>query len=423
MVASHRDDVYDGVTMGQTLEKDVLIVDLYGRGHWLALECQKKGYDIAILDFTSLMGPWSIEDIEGPFGVFGSKRHTSSQMNRLANEGPLTLSDRGYVIWLKRGPLELKGPLGSLQSQKAQIPHVVTEYLRDGHTSSESLDFFSQMKPLSFKEGWPAHFAHQISSSVLMENTKGIFFGRALPLMASFYYRKFYKRKDKQDLPNLIHPSPSKKHIHLYGKKPFLEHIQYQKDKQIKAKHIIWMLSSHETQFCFGDSASLLFPKGIIIPKWYWTRYRMSFENSDLLECLPDHFVMLEDIYLPWTHDNVVIIQKTADASMIDAWIRLPYTQRFKNDYVENYGQLIKKSLQERIPECNLHIQDRPKELTEDSRQIGPSIFAIYDLKERQQLKRASLKNVLFEGPEVWTLLGWDGQFQSNKNTLLQLEK
>ena len=47
--------------------------------------------------------------MEGPFGVFGSKRHTPSQINRLTNEGPLTLSDRGYVIWLKTGPLELKG--------------------------------------------------------------------------------------------------------------------------------------------------------------------------------------------------------------------------------------------------------------------------------------------------------------------------
>ena len=47
-----------------------------------------------------------------------------------------------------------------------------------------------------------------------------------------------------------------------------------------------------------------------MIPKWYWTRYRMSFEKSEILECLPDHFVILEDIYLPWVHDNVIIVQE-----------------------------------------------------------------------------------------------------------------
>ena len=407
--------------MSQTLQKDILIVDLYGRGHWLAFECQKRGYNVAVLDLTSLMGPWSIEDIEGPFGVFGSKRHAPSQINRLANEGPLTLSDRGYVIWLKTGPLEMKGPLGSLQLQKAQIPHIVIEYLRDSHLSSELPDFLSQIKHLPFEKSWLAHFAHQISSPVLMENNKGISFGRRLPLMSSFYYRKFYKRKDKKSLPSLIYPSPLKKHMTLYAKKSLIEYIQYQKDKQVKAKHVIWMLSSYETHFCFGNNSDILFPKSITIPKWYWTRYRVSFEKSDILNFLPDHFVILDDIYLPWTHDNVIIVQKTADETMIDAWIRLPYTQRFEKSYIENYGQCIKNSLQNRIPGCNLHIQDWPKELTENPHQMGSSIFVVYDFKERQRLKRTSLKNVVFEGPEVWTSLGWDGQFQSNKITLLRL--
>ena len=408
--------------MNETLQKDILIVDLYGRGHWLALECQKKGYEVAVLDLTSLMGTWSTEDIEGPFGVFGSKRHAPSQINRLTNEGPLTLSDRGYVIWLKTGPLELKGPLGNLQLQKAQIPHIIIEYLRDNYPLSKTSDFLSQMKHLSFKKSWLAHFAHQVSSSVLMENVNGIFFGNSLPLMSSFYYRKFYRRKNKQNVPNLIYPSLSKNHVALYAKKNILEYIQYQKDKQVKASHIVWMLSSYETHFCFGESANILFPKGMMIPKWYWTRYRMSFEKSDILEYLPDHFVILEDIYLPWVHDNMIIVQKTADQSMIDAWVRLPYIQRFEKAYVQKHGQCIKKSLQDRIPGCNLHIQDWPKELTENPHQIRPSIFTVYDLKERQHLKRALLKNVVFEGPEIWTSLGWDGQFQSNRNTLLKLE-
>ena len=211
-VASYNNDIYDDMTMAsQTLQKDMLIVDMYGRGHWLASECQKKGYEVAVLDLTSLMGTWSTEDIEGPFGVFGSKRHAPSQINRLTNEGPLTLSDRGYVIWLRTGPLELKGPLGNLQLQKAQIPHIIIEYLRDNYPLSKTSDFLSQMKYLSFKESWLAHFAHQFSSSVLMENINGVFFGNSLPLMSSFYYRKFYRRENKQNVPNLIYPSLSKK--------------------------------------------------------------------------------------------------------------------------------------------------------------------------------------------------------------------
>ena len=421
IVASSEDGIYDDVIMNQALQKDILIVDVYGRGYWLAFECQKRGYDVSVLDLTSLMGPWSIEDMEGPFGVFGSKKHTPSQINRLTNEGPLILSDRGYVIWLKTGPLELKGPLGSLQLQKSQISDIIVEYLRDHHSSSEILEFLPRIAHLSFKESWLAHFGHQISSSILMDNAKGITFGRPLPLMSSFYHRKLYKRKDKQNLLNLIYSFPSKKYTALHATKSLLEYVQYQKDKQIKARHVIWMLSSYETHFCFEDTANMLFPKGIMIPKWYWTRYRLSFEKSDILGYLPDHFVILEDIYLPWTHDNMIIVQKTADETMIDAWIRLPYAQRFEKDYIKNYGQCIKNSLQDRIPSCNLDIQDWPKELTESPHQMGPSVFTVYDFKERQRFKRASLENVIFEGPEVWTSLGWDGQFYSNKNTLLQL--
>lgn len=412
--------------MKQTLQKDILIVSLYGRGHWLALECQKKGYDIAFLDLTSLMGEWSVEDMEGPFGVFESKNHTSSQITRLTNEGPLVLNDRGYVIWLKTGPLELKGPLGAFQIEKNLIPDIIIEYLRliDGGSLSQSPDFLSQIENLPFEKTWLAHFAHQITSSVFIENTKGIFFGNALPLMNSFYYRKFHKKKDEQNPSYLIlSSSPFKKNISLNATRSLLESVQYQKNKLIKARQVIWMLSSQETDFCFGKDTTLLFPKGVIIPKWYWTKYRISSKTTDILEFLPDHFVMLEDIYLPWMHDNVSIAQKTSYRGVLDVWMRLPYAQRFQKDYIQRYGINVQKHFQNRIHNSGLNIQDWPREMLDHSNRLGPSIFPIYDLKERQLLKRASLKNVVFEGPEVWTSLGWDGQFRSNRRTWQELTR
>ena len=412
--------------MRQTLQKDVLIVTLYGRGHWLALECQKKGYDVALLDLTPLMGEWSLEDLEGPFGVFESKKHTASQMMRLTDEGPLVLNDRGYVIWLKTGPLELKGPLGAFQIKKNHIPDTVIEYLHltDGGDLSKLTDFLSQIENLPFEKNWLVHFAHQITSSVFMENTRGLLFGSVLPIMNSFYYRKFHKKKAKQNPSySVLSSSLLKKNISLNGTKSLLESVRYQKGKQIKAQQIIWMLSSQETDFCFGKNAKVLFPKDIMTPKLYWTKYRLCFEKTNILESLPDHFVMLEDIYLPWMHDNLSIVQKTSYRGIIDVWMRFPYAQRFQKDYVQNHCISLQKHFQNRIYESRLNIQDWPREVLDNPNKIGPSIFPVYDFKERQLLKRSPLKNVIFEGPEAWTSLGWDGQFRSNRRTWQELTR
>ncbi len=417
------------IPIDSSLQKQLLIVALYGRGHWLASECQKMGYDVALLDLTHLINDWSVEDQEGPFGVFASKQHTSSQMARLTDEGPLILSDRGYVIWLKSGPLELKGPLGDFQLQNACISDKVIEYLRfaESLSASERSGFLSHIKKLSFEENWLAHLAHQISASTLMENTRGLTFGKVIPLMNSFYHRSFHKtslhktvfhKKAYQEDSSLF-LSAVKKRLHLDVNQSFLE-VQYQKNKRIKAQQVIWMLSSCETEFYFKESASVLFPKGVITPECYWTRYRMRFEKALALESLPGHFVMIEDIYLPWMHDNLSFVQRQA-LDIIDVWIRLPYTQRGEKDYVQHYGQCVQKQLEEKIPGCVLSIQDWPKDVQTNPEVLGPSVFGVYNLKERHNLERSSLKNMIFEGPEIWTSLSWNGQFRSCQKTLQKM--
>ena len=410
--------------MKQVFKKDVLIVSLYGRGQWLALECQKKGLDVALLDLTPLMSGWSIEDMEGPFGVF-AERHTPSQMARLADEGPLILSDRGYVLWPKSGPLEFKGPLGMFQIKKTHIPDVVIDYLRMADDlSGQFSDLSFQVEHLPFQQNWLAHLAHQISASVFMENTKGLSFGRPLPLVKSFYYRRFHKKiksSSKQNISDITFLPSFKRNIQIMGSSSRLEGIVYQKNEEFLGKRVVWMLSSQETCFCFGENAQMLFPKGPITPQWYWSKYRIDLKDGDLPECMPDHFVMVEDIVLPWTHDNLYILQKTLREHVFDVWIRLPVSQRFQKEYVQDYGQALCEHLQNRIPSLKPSIQDWPKEVLEENHQLGPCIFGVYDLKDRFSLKRAKLENVIFEGPEVWTSLGWDGQFRSNRRTFKHL--
>ena len=402
------------------LKKNILIVSLYGRGDWLALECQKNGLDVVLLDLTPLV-PRSIEDVEGPFGVFASKRHTPSQMARLTDEGPLVLSDRGYTFWLKNGPLEFKGPLSLLQIKKAQIPDILLTYLRTADDPSSDLsDISLQVEKLPFQQNWLAHLAHQISASVFMENPKGLHFGSPLPLLSSFYYRRFHKRSQLATLQRLSQCTvlaKLKKHLHLSINNSMLEGIQYDKSTQLQAQQVIWMLSSEESTFCLGQDAQMLFPKGQIMPQWYWSHYRMDLASA-IPEFLPDHFVMIEDISLPWTHDNLSIVQKTLRKGIMDVWIRLPSSQRFQKDYVKNYGQILCQHFKNRMS-LTPSIQDWPTEILEE--EPIPTFFGVYDLKDRLSLKRVDLKNVIFEGPEVWTSLGWDGQFRSNRRTLKQI--
>ena len=114
---------------------DVAVVSAFGRGHWLAAELADAGRSVALIDVSAKMGRWAPEDWEGPFGFFRTEKLKASQVERLIEDDYHDTVDEGFVVWLKDGPIDIKGPLSSFWLQKKGIQGEFSKYV----SSYESL--------------------------------------------------------------------------------------------------------------------------------------------------------------------------------------------------------------------------------------------------------------------------------------------
>ena len=164
------------------LKSEVCIVSIFGRGHWLAAELGKKGIPVSLLDVSAQMGHWAPEDWEGPFGFFKTESFTETQMERLFEDESTQMLDQGLSIWLKSGPLEMKGPVALHRLAQLGISEKVIQYVQ-GQVILE------QISNLDFKNSWLAHLAHGFSSNVSTLLPETYSEGRRQNLFASYFHR------------------------------------------------------------------------------------------------------------------------------------------------------------------------------------------------------------------------------------------
>ena len=138
---------------------------------------------------------------------------------------------------------------------------------------------------------------------------------------------------------------------------------------------------------------------------------------------LPIKFTMVDDIRLPWTHANLCMVQKTSKESDYDTWVRLPRSHRFKKSLLEEISQDIIKLFQKKIPYCELKLLDMPHDYNHTKDNLGPCLFPVYEEGALKKLKRRSLKNFYFDGPELWDSLEWGGQFKNQSHILRKVQQ
>ncbi|MCB0394510.1 MAG: hypothetical protein KDD25_08115, partial [Bdellovibrionales bacterium] len=405
---------------------DVLIASGFARENWLALELKRRGYKICVVDLTPRFSYWAPEDIEGPFGIFQSRQNIPSQMARLADEEPLLNLPSGWVLWLKSGPVEMKGPLSKYQIEKLGMNESVTDYLRiaDTKQDEDKSRLRDLMEHLPFNKTWLGQLSHQIASSVFAENRDSHHYSNALPLTAPFFIRRLTRRglmhgaeKMRESGVEVFQPTEVK--LELEGNS--LKSMTCAGVK-IKAQNWVWLFSSIESEFLFPELANQLFPTGALWPKWQWMRYRLKIGENPIANELPDYFTMIKDVYLPWTHDNLALFLRTNRKEDFDFWIRLPQSQRFSNDYVQSMGSRVLEELKSRLPGVNVQISDWPQETNYSEREIGPSLYPVYDPAERRKFKGSAISNIQFGGPEYWSALNWGGRFRHHEKILNKVE-
>ncbi len=160
------------------------------------------------------------------------------------------------------------------------------------------------------------------------------------------------------------------------------------------------MLSSFETDYFLPKLRNKIFKK-VVKPVWYWVRYKVSFP-SQVFDLLPVHFVNLEDIYLPWSHENLMILQKTISNNYMNCWLRVPSS--YDDKKYELLSLKVKQILENKTNKF-VEIVNFPK-------QQGVGIFPVYDNKTLHETE------LIIDSPETWDSLSWNGQCVSNAKTL-----
>jgi hypothetical protein len=156
---------------GQLMEThpNVVIVSAFGRGNWMAAEIKSTlKVDVHLIDVTDSLGRWAPEDWEGPFGLFQTEQLTQSQQVRLDEEDYADATQDGFCIWLKSGPIDMRGSHSSYLLDNREVSQNVQEYIRLFETmpKKRKLELLKELQNAPLHKTWLAQLAHSVASSV-----------------------------------------------------------------------------------------------------------------------------------------------------------------------------------------------------------------------------------------------------------------
>jgi hypothetical protein len=416
------------------LNARVVVVSAYGRGHSLAVNLKRLGLNVELLDISENLGNWVLEEAEGPFGIFQNEDMDQSQYERLIEEDPPQTAQNGFALWLRSGPVELKGPLTKSRLKSLGVESSTQDILLGGAGGLEASQKVNSKlsRKKEFSDQWLLQVAANFSSSVFTSNDESLDHNRPSSLMSSLLLRypsrpghqkslnwcarQGVDVKDRVQILDL-----SKKESAGIGA---LEIRQGQSEKSqiVNLDQLIWCLSSEETKLMSEKICSLLFPYGVLEPDWVWTRYRVAISEGFVRNNLPAHCLLIERLDEPWAHSNFAILMKTGSPDLFDIWVRLPNTQRFNKSYLEMRGEEILYLLQKRLVHLRVEMRTYPLGYDFTYAQVGPAKQGLFDPAKKAQFKTSRFRNVWFESVENRSSLGWNAQFESERKTFSELK-
>ncbi len=405
---------------------DVVAVSIFGRGNWLAAELQRQGLKVALVDLSREMGRWTPEDWEGPVGLFRSEALTGSQLARLLEDDFHNEVENGFTVWPPGGPLELRGPISSFLLDKWKVPSILRTYLEnyDSLSESEAESLRSHLNELGFEQAWLGHLAHQLASNSFCGNAYGLNHGTPLSLFSAHSIRRV-SRKGVEDSLKWCESLG----VDVYRNSSILDLSMVKNELHsaevvggwsgvVKGSKWIWSLSSEETYRLPEFTSKKLFPYGYLESQWCWMRFRVDLGTGNVADALPDKFVVIGNLSLPWAHSNLVILQRTLSKGHFDFWIRIPTQSRFQKEYIEKFYNEVVEMLRERLPGVSMVNVEMPQDYLYNYLELGPPRFPLYDLRELQSFRKRLLSNLFFDGPECGTNLDWVGQFRVQNRIL-----
>jgi hypothetical protein len=396
---------------------EVAVISIFGRGHWLAVELTRAGVPVTLVDVSADQGPWTEVDQVGPFGGFKSDFQL---------ENNLVPQKQGLSLWLNDGPVEFGSLNVDYRLKKMGVSTLVKKYVQSAQAQARDL------QKLSFDENWPAQLSHVWNATISANSFESINSGKKADLFGEFFR---YRHSEVSGLSKSLAWCEKNqvrvikaKHIKdlAYENKGKLSGLEIQAEKSgvLKAEKFIWCLSQAETRKLSEKVRGTLFPAGVIYPEWAWIRFRVKIEDSQKLQhWLPDHVVILNDLHLPWSHENFVVMQRAEQekGASFDCWLKIPHAQRFQKTYLHDMATRLEELLQHKISGANIEILEWPLEAKMDEQRLGPNPFVVYR-EHHHKPKTRDWNNVHFTGPEHWESSSYQGKRENEKELFAEMK-
>ena len=378
-----------------TAHYDVAVVSCFDRAYWLASELQGRGLRVCFIDLTDEMGLWPPEDIEGPFGYFAQEKMPASYLKIVDRLTTLRSQSWGMCVWAgsknfqRLGPIQMKSPVfrDQMQMQQIKIP--------DG----------SDLTNAPFAENWLKLFCQQFGALAVCRQGESVSsLTNQYPMNATKEFmmrspvRSDYQKLKQELVHQGVHFISGSEIVDLsFSSNSSIGGIELQKNNSglMKFDELVWCLNSEETKFLNKKVFQHLFAE-VIDPVWSWVRYRIKMNPCFELSHLPEHFVMIGEVFEPWTHANYMIVQRTSAAEQMDFWLKIPSLQRFNKSYLRYREEQVKNVISERLPLSQPEILSYPQEYFYTADELGPSLYSEYDFQSHGRSPQKQFRNVHF---------------------------
>lgn len=410
---------------------DVVVVSAFGRGNWLAAELASSGLKVSLVETSDHLGRWTPEDWEGPFGYFQTDKLLASQKARLIEEDYTEDLPEGFTVWLSDGPIDLKSALSSHLLSESGISKESLKYLNDYDSlSPEQIRVLKdQIGRGPFSKNWLVQLAHQLASHVYKENAQCLTYGRPLPIFSPWLLRRASRKGVGHSL-DWVASRGVKVHngaefVDISTENGSINSIEIRSawSGAMIGRQFVWMLTGEETKKLSPKVSDVLYPKGVLQSSWNWVRFRMRLAKSIYLDNLPLKFVMIGDLFAPWTHSNLLIVQRTVQSEDLDVWIRIPSQHRFQRAYLEAKAEEIVDFLRKRIPACSASVADMPQDYLYEYQELGPPRFPLFLESDLRSLSRAEFSNLQYSSAEDWGLFEWSSLLKDQFKICEKIQK
>jgi hypothetical protein len=391
---------------------DVVLVSAFGRLDPLATELAQRGMEVGLLDLTSGFSNLEWRDINGPFPMVTPSPALPSHLDWLVARGSSEL-DRGFALWMRQGPLELRGSLGPFYSEKNVEVGLLKEYLAKRLQSSSPGRVFGKFyRDHSFQENWLIHLSHGLTQNQMTLHCQSAFGGSPFPLHQSAQLLKLNKESleelraaavnagvdhfDVKDIQDVV----------MQEKK--LDAIQLE-SVSLRAHFFVWGLNQEEFYFLNPEMFSKLFKtKEPVLSDWVWRRLELT-TAQELFKAMPDSFLMLQNPEWAWTEENFVLFKRESEKEW-DLWLRTPRRQFDGPDLARKITEELTARLG--VFEGEVRPLKNPEVFS----------FSVYENQKVNALPEIRIKNVLFEGREWDQRLDLASRFEKQVALLSDLE-